>query len=391
MAYIPTIEDVENIDSKSVYQPTIEDINDIDRQNEKPGMFKTALQTAGQTGIGALQGISEVGHGIGDLETRLVNSIFGTKLQSPAPDLYSATGVSPSIASKVGELGGQIAGGGALVGALSPLIGIPAAMGATGATTTDGDVKDRALSGVEGAVIGKVAKSLPEAFKYFKKHSSPKEMGKLLDKYSSTVNDTSKKLYGQAYKGTGQAKPVISPAATEGFKDILQRVGTSKIKGSVKAFKKDPTLSNYHGIRKDVQGTIRGLESKAEKSGLGGADEDLINSLKRFSGNIDKDLEKGFSRLHPEKYDQFKDAQAYHKKYKIPLKKYKSVRDYLGEEKTISKALTRDLSKDETTAKFLREQLGLDKKALDTLKSPIKPSDITAIGKFELLKKLLGG
>ena len=102
MAYEPTLEDFES------YEPSLSDFEEppvTQAPQQGNGLLsalasgaKSVASGVGRLGTGVLQGASEVGQGIGDLETRLINAMLGTKLQSPKSDIFGAIGVEPGIA-----------------------------------------------------------------------------------------------------------------------------------------------------------------------------------------------------------------------------------------------------------------------------------------------------
>lgn len=420
MAYEPTLEDFES------YEPSLSDFEEppvTQAPQQGNGLLsslasgaKSVASGVGRLGTGVLQGASEVGQGIGDLETRLINAMLGTKLQSPKSDIFGAIGVEPGIAGKIGELGGELLGTGALGGAASALAkgveapallsklggkpaeaiysqltSAPGIFGATVAATTPGEALERIKAGGATYVGGKALEKGGQLLNYINKNVSTKKMGKLLDKYNATSKAESKELYNKAFQGTGGIKPTISGSTANQLGSVFSESGTAKIKNMITKFNENPTLENLHNIRKDVQGKIRSLESLKEKSGLGGADSDLLFNLNKLRDSITGDLQKSFKKIGGDKFDQWSEAQKHFREKIVPLRKYKSVRDYLGEEKTISPALKRDLLKDENTAKFLAKELGISRgtaKALEGKKfAPVAKN----VALYEAFKSLIGG
>jgi len=420
MAYEPTLEDFES------YEPSLSDFEELGA-NQAPqeggGILsslasgaKSVGSSVGRFGTGVLQGASEVGQGIGDLETRLINAMLGTKMQSPKSDIFGAIGVEPGIAGKVGELGGELLGTGALGGAasalakgaeapallsklggkpaeaiFSQLTSAPGVFGATVAATKPGEALERIKAGGAAYVGGKALEKGGQLLNYINKNVSTKKMGKLLEKYNAASKAESKELYNKAFQGTGEVRPTISASTANQLGSVFSESGTAKIKNMITKFNEKPSLKKLHNIRKDVQGKIRSLESSKEKSVLGGEDSDLLFNLNKLSDSITGDLEKSFKKIGGDKFEQWKQAQSHFKEKRLPLRKYKSVRDYLSKEKTISPALKRDLLKDENTAKFLAKELGISRgvaKALEGKKfAPVAKN----IALYEAFKGLIGG
>jgi len=376
--------------SGSVERKEEVEVSDKDVLNQlSPSHLSKFLSGAANLGSGVVQGAANIGHGIGDLETRLINSLIGSRLSSPKPDVYGAVGSERTGLAQAGEFGGELAAGGALTAAAAPFMGVPAAMGAASFVSDPGEVSDRTKSAAVGYGLGKGGEMIGRGVNYARKHASTKKLGQAIDELSKKTGEKTSELFDKAYSGTGAVKPVINSNTIKIIQDLKGKSGSREVMDSVKNFSKDPSLSRLHDVRKDVQKGVRNLQSKQAKSGLGGRDSDMFKTLKELEGSISSDLEKSFKSISPEKHGQFKEAMTHFKEKELPLRKYKSIRDYLGEERSISKGLRRDIMKDEKSANYLRKELGMSRPAMKIMGSPNKGVDIKTIASLDMLKRLL--
>lgn len=325
-------------------------------KEDKTDWLHSLLSGAGQLGTGVLQGAAKAGRGIGQLETGLVNKLLGTKLKSPEVDLYSPLGVERGTPAKAGEFIGQAGGDIALTSALAPLIGGPLAMGSAGALATEGGAKERGIAGGLGLGLGLGGQLLKKGTKQALLHTSPKTMAKELEKHAANVDKTKSSLYKDVYSGTGGVKPTVTPEAIQNINRALKSKGTTELEDTLKLYGENHSPSKLHDIRKTVGRLSQKLADKEAKSGLSPADRDLKYHLtNKLMPSINDSLERTFNKLSPEKYGQFQKAQNYYKEYKVPLDKYKSIKNLLGSEREISPALKRDLMKQNVTSESLRK------------------------------------
>jgi len=81
-------------------------LSELENNDEKPASNSMLSNIAGvgkQLGAGVIQGLAQAGHAVGSLETQLINSLLGSRLKSPKPDVYSPLGVKEGVATSIGE------------------------------------------------------------------------------------------------------------------------------------------------------------------------------------------------------------------------------------------------------------------------------------------------
>jgi len=355
--------------------------------SNKQSLLSSLLSGAAQLGTGLLQGAAQTGRNVGELETSLFNRLFGTNLEAPKVDLYRPLGVQRSGLAKAGEVGGQIGGDIALTSALTPVIGGPLALGATGAMTTEGGVKERATGAGIGASLGYGGNLLSKGLEQALLHTRAKSLANAIEKHAADVNSTKNSLYKSLYDGTENVRPTVTPEFIQHLNAATKSKGVSELKRTVKMFSENPNPSTLHDIRKSVGRLSRKLGEKELKSGLEPADRELKYLLvNELTPSIDQSLEKTFNKLSPQKYSEFQNAQNYYREHVVPMNKFKSIKDLLGEERKITPALKRDIMQDSKSAEALRQQLGISPIAGKAMQLP----GVKNLLRFELLSKLLG-
>lgn len=348
----------------------------------EPPLFGHIRSAAG-LGLGALQGVAQLGHGLGQLETGGVNKLMAllghpTHFHAPEPDVFAGPaaqlkgGMPAQIGEAAGQLGGIAALGGGLGGAAkiagaAPWLAETLGFGTAGAATTPGGVGERAIASGLGAafpVAGKAVTKVGRAF--LPKHLSSDVLGKLIGNTLAEQKTTAKGLYKDAFQGTENIKPVISGGTTNAFNEMMEMpAGKLDVKRSLQRFFKNPTLEGLHGLKSNFGKIEAKLVKKAgTPTGLMGEESDKRILLNEGIENIENDLSRNMSNVSPDSHLKYLKAQNHWKENVVPFQQLSSVRKLIGPEKEVSRKLFTEISKKAKSPERLRELMDLDRGAL---------------------------
>lgn len=219
MSYAPTMKDLQNELPKdggdvAGYHPSSDDLQGIlkDKQPSMLQRFGKASQAGfggliGKDipafGLGALQGISDIGQGIGQLEAGGVNKIAAllghpTHLVAPKGDVFygPAAKLKGTLPANIGELAGQVGGYAAIdrpataiakLYGLAPRIADAVAGGFTGATLTPGGGFNRGVGAALGSLAPSAGRGISKAYKAMKTIPSSFEAAKKLEPTATKI------------------------------------------------------------------------------------------------------------------------------------------------------------------------------------------------------------
>ena len=194
---------------------------------------------------GALQGASMPIRGISEL----IPTEFTQKLAS-SPDLTNYFQQPQGAGPKAAQFGGELAGGGAVLGklfqglkgatamaGLPKVLQTPAALAETGALATQGNEGDRALGATEGLLLGgagkvgeKVLQKAPEILRGIFNKVNPEAAVEAVQKPHDTMLSTIDDLYGQVRSAINKRKiniPINEKNLDEAI-DILSKTRANK-------------------------------------------------------------------------------------------------------------------------------------------------------------------
>lgn len=431
MAYKPTVDDLQAGLSPAPtggYQPTLSEFQEGITQPTSPSYAPPlfgAIKDIGTAGLGALQGIAQLGHGLGQLETGGVNKIAAllghpTHLHAPEPNVFVGplAHLQGTFPAEVGKLGAETVGTllpGAELGKIGEALGAGRrlatglGLGTVGALTTPGTAGQRAVAGLVAGTapevvpaLGKIAKGLGKGGAAVAKSFDPKywsatNLSKLITKTHGDQKVIARQLYNQAFKGTKNIKPFISPQTHNSLVDMIEGpAGSGDIKKSLLRFKDNTTVEGLHALRSDLGTSLDKLNTKELKSGLDSFDGDKQTSLRGARAGIDNDLERSMLKSSPDNYSKYQRAQEHWKENVVPFKAYPSLRKLLGPEHEITRSLYSDIAKKSVSADHLKNLMNLDPKSMAAaryLKASGKKAAIygipTILG-FEAAHRFLG-
>lgn len=282
MAYKPTLGDLQGgltpIPTGG-FQPSLSElqsgITPPSTPSYAPPLFG-AIKDIGTAGLGALQGVAQLGHGLGQLETGAVNKISAllghpTHLHAPEPNVFEGplAHLQHTFPAQVGKFVAQAVGTllpGAELGKLGEALGVGRrvatglGLGTVGALTTPGTTGQRAAAGLLGGLA-------PEA-------------GRGIGKVAKVVGKISRGL---------KASKLIDPLATDTLQDWMKgHSGRSVAKGELSSEILDAVKSNRDALNAKYSGVWDKKGNKIEKGLF-----DINRDKARERGYVDEPL------IHP--------------------------------------------------------------------------------------------
>jgi hypothetical protein len=348
----------------------------------KPSLAGKIGRAGAGLGLGALQGVAQLGHGLGELETGGVNKLMAllghpTHFHAPEPDVFAgpAAQLKGGLPARIGETAGQLGGiaalGGGVGGAAkmagaAPWLAESLGFGAAGAATTPGGAGERAIAGGVGAALPIAGRGAIKTLRAFlPKHLSVTKLAQLVTKTKQEQESLGGNLYKESFKGTQNIKPRLSAPTVQSLGDSQSLVAThADVNKALKTFYQNPTLEGLHFLKSDFGKMTSKLDSKELKSGLSQSEINKRSLLNESSQNIHGDLDRNMSNVSPDAYSKYLGAQKHWRENVVPFNTYNSVKKLLGKDHEISRTLFTDLAKRADSAKRLRELMNLDRGAL---------------------------
>lgn len=333
--------------------------------------------------VGALQGMNKGGHALNQFGVGQLNKAFGTNLPSPeGANLYEATGTTPNWVSKGGEMIPAAVLSEATGGAFGAKELLPRALSyaLSTAATTEGDSAEREKSGLMAALapfigkgVSKVAEEIPNIPAYLLNSS----MGKRLQEAYPKAQEKAKKLYDTAFEGTEDIRPTVSPETiyrvhqlselpkTEStIKEALLNLehfksGSPSSKGSfgnsIGYGMRSSSLLDLHNFKSDLNKYLRELVPGTNY------DINVKNVVQKTVDTLKNDLNKSFSKLHPEKAKEYDKAQNYYRENIGPFHDIQQASKAVGKNKEIEPSLKSSVMKSAEDARMLRKHMGMSR------------------------------